>query len=72
MHKECVKVYRNIQAVQEAESAKMEENLQKEIAKVVAKQRGSLGVSITTLIFSIAACVGVVFELLVIFGLITF
>jgi len=72
VHKECVKVYRNIQAVQEAESAKVEENIQKEVAKVLAKQRANLGVGVTTLIFSIAACVGVVFELLVIFGIITF
>lgn len=72
VHKECVKVYRNIQAVQETETAKVEENLQKELAKVLAKQRGSLGVSVATLIFSIAACAGVVFELLVIFGIITF
>ena len=67
-----MKVYRNIQAVQEAESAKVEENIQKEVAKVLAKQRANLGVGVTTLIFSIAACVGVVFELLVIFGIITF
>ena len=72
VHKECVKVYRNVQAICEAESAKTEEVLQRELAAVVKKQKGSLGVGITTMIFSIAACVGVVFELLVIFGIITF
>lgn len=72
VHKECVKVYRNIQAVQEAETAKLEECVKTELAGVLKKQKRNMGATVATMIFSIAACAGVVFELLIIFGMITF
>lgn len=72
VHKECVKVYRNIQAVQEAETAKLEECFKTELAGLLKKQKRNTGATIATMIFSIAACAGVVLELLIIFGMITF
>lgn len=72
VHKECVKVYRNVQAVQVEENGKQTEALTAEIAKVAGKAKAAWGVSIATLIFSVAATVGVVFELLIMLGIIRF
>lgn len=72
VHKECVKVYRNVQAVQVEENGKQTEALTTEIAKATGKAKAAWGVSIATLVFSILATVGVVFELLVMFGLLRF
>lgn len=72
VHKECVKVYRNIQAVQVEENGKQTEELTAQIAKVAGKAKAAWGVSIATLVFSVLATVGVVFELLIMFGIIRF
>lgn len=72
VHKECVKVYRNIQAVQVEENGKQTEELTAQIAKATGKAKAAWGVSIATLVFSVLATVGVVFELLLMFGIIRF
>ncbi|MBQ7919709.1 MAG: hypothetical protein IJ324_07205 [Lachnospiraceae bacterium] len=72
VHKECVKVYRNIQAVQIEENGKQTEELTTQIAKVAGKAKAAWGVSIATLVFSVLATIGVVFELLVMFGILRF
>ena len=72
VHKECVKVYRNIQAVQIEENGKQTEELTTQITKVAGKAKAAWGVSIATLVFSVLATVGVVFELLVMFGILRF
>ena len=72
VHKECVKVYRNIQAVQIEENGKQTEELTSQIAKATGKAKAAWGVSIATLVFSVLATVGVVFELLVMFGILRF
>lgn len=72
VHKECVKVYRNVQAVQVEENGKQTEALTAEIAKATGKAKAAWGVSIATLVFSVLATAGVVFELLVMFGILRF
>ena len=72
VHKECVKVYRNIQAVQVEENTKQTQELTTQIAKAEGKAKAAWGVSIATLVFSVLATVGVVFELLIMFGIIRF
>ncbi|MBQ8823102.1 MAG: hypothetical protein IJZ82_10690 [Lachnospiraceae bacterium] len=72
VHKECVKVYRNVQAVQVEENGKQTEALTAEIAKVAGKAKAAWGVSVATLVFSIVATAGVVFELLIMLGIIRF
>lgn len=72
IHKECVKVYRNVQAVQVDENEKQTTELTREISQAAKKAKAAWGVSIATLFFSAIATVGVVFELLVVFGILTF
>lgn len=58
MHKECVKVYRNVQAVVVEESAKQAEGLEMVTAKVNAvkgKAGAAFGISIVTLILMICS-----------------
>lgn len=72
VHKECVKVYRNVQAVQVEENGKQTEALTAEIAKATDKAKAAWGVSIATLVFSVLATAGAVFQLLVTLGVIRF
>ncbi len=72
VHKECVKVYRNVQAVQVEENGKQTEALTAEIAKVTKKAKAAWGISVATLVFSILATAGVVFELMIMLGIIRF
>lgn len=64
VHKENVKVYRNVQAVVVEEAAKQNETLGRSIAAVSSKVKAVLGISIVALI---AACAGVAFQVLVYF-----
>ena len=56
IHKECVKVYRNVQAVVVEESRKQKEDLA-EIKAAGSKLGVVLGVSVTALIFSLVATI---------------
>lgn len=62
MHKECVKVYRNVQAVVVEENTKQAETLAGAVKSLKGKLGAVLGVSIVALI---AALGGVVFQVLV-------
>lgn len=72
VHKECVKVYRNVQAVQVEENGKQTEALTTEITKVADKAKAAWSISVATLVFSVLASAGVVFELLIMLGIIRF
>lgn len=62
VHKECVKVYRNVQAVVVEEGGKQTEAVNAAMAGVKSKLGGVLGVSIAALIAGVG---GIVFQLLV-------
>ena len=67
VHRECVKVYRNVQAVVVEEGAKQTENLQQMDAKVEAvkgKAGAALGISIVTLVLVLSSVIMQVLELL--------
>lgn len=72
VHKECVKVYRNVQAVQVEENNKQTEAITAEITKVAGRAKAAFNISLATLVFSVAAAAGVVFELLIMLGIIRF
>ena len=57
VHKECVKVYRNVQAVVVEENAKQTDNLANTVNALRGKLNGILGVSIVSLILAIAGIV---------------
>lgn len=61
VHKECVKVYRNVQAVVVEEGNKQTEAMNAAVAKVKGKLNAVLGISIAALI---AALGGIVFQML--------
>ena len=71
-HKECVKVYRNVQAALAEESGRLGEETRK-VTEAVEKLKGRLGavlgVSVAALLFSLA---GVVIQILGILHIITF
>lgn len=67
VHKECVKVYRNVQAVVVEENGKQSENIVAEIKGLKGKLGAVLGVSIAALILSGA---GIAFQVLVYFHVI--
>lgn len=67
VHKECVKVYRNVQAVVVEEGTKQAENLAQVSAKVEAvksKAGAAFGISIVTLVLVLSSVVMQVLELL--------
>lgn len=64
IHKECVKVYRNVQAVVVEENEKQTENVAGIVNRLRGKLNAILGVSITALIFAIGSVVLQVLELL--------
>ena len=72
VHKECVKVYRNMQAVQMEENSKQTATLTAEVYKAVDKANAAWCVSIATLVCSVLATAGAVFQLLVTLGVIRF
>lgn len=61
IHKECVKVYRNVQAVVVEENSKQTEGIAAEIKKMNGRLKAILGVSITALIVALG---GVAFQVL--------
>lgn len=67
VHKECVKVYRNVQAVVVEENGKQSENIVAEVKGLKGKLGAVLGVSIAALILSGA---GIAFQVLVYFHVI--
>ena len=64
VHKECVKVYRNVQAVVVEENNKQTEKLVAEVKSLKGKQNAIMGISIAALI---AALGGVIFQILAYF-----
>ena len=69
VHKECVKVYRNVQAVVVEESGKQTENIanvQADVKKLTGKVNAVLGISIAALI---AALAGLALQILVNFNI---
>lgn len=67
VHKECVKVYRNVQAVVVEENGKQTENIVEAVKGLKGKLGAVLGVSIAALILSVS---GIVFQVLVYFHVI--
>lgn len=64
IHKECVKVYRNVQAVVVEENEKQTESLTGTLSGIRGKLNAILGVSVTALILAIASIVMQVLNLL--------
>ena len=64
VHKECVKVYRNVQAVVVEENGKQTETLVNSVAALKGKLNAVLGVSITAMILALAGVVLQVLNLL--------
>lgn len=64
VHKECVKVYRNVQAVVVEENGKQTENVVASVNKLKGKMNAVLGVSITAMILALASVVLQVLNLL--------
>jgi len=69
VHKENVKVYRNVQAVVVDELKNQSESLEEQLQRVIKKQNGILGVSVTALVFALLAAAGVAVQLLLEFGI---
>lgn len=61
VHKECVKVYRNVQAVITEEGAKQTEGVADSLKGLGGKLKGIFGISVAALIFSLA---GLAFQVL--------
>lgn len=66
IHKECVKVYRNVQASVVEENEKQSDNLRNSIHRVKGKVKAVLGVSIAALVISV---VNLAFQILVYFNI---
>ena len=67
VHRECVKVYRNVQAVVVEESGKQSEaltDISAKVGSVKGKLGAILGISITALVLSLGSVVMLVLELL--------
>jgi len=69
VHKENVKVYRNVQAVIVDEMKNQSESLEAQFRRMIKKQNGILGLSITALVFAVLAAAGVALQLLMEFGI---
>lgn len=61
VHKECVKVYRNVQAVVVEENAKQSENVMNSVNALKGKMNAILGVSIAALVMALT---GVILQIL--------
>ena len=70
VHKENVKVYRNVQAVVVDELNKQNDTLDAQFRIVIKKQKGILGVAITALVFAILSTGALAVQLLMQFGII--
>lgn len=74
VHKECVKVYRNVQAVMMEESGKQNEALSetKEQASCAEKKAGAAkGFAIAAMVFSALSFGGVLYQILVMLGILS-
>lgn len=67
IHKECVKVYRNVQAVVAEENNKQTDNLEYLIKPMTAKMKSLFSISVTALVFSLIGVILQVLNLLHIF-----
>lgn len=67
IHKECVKVYRNVQAVVGEENNKQTDNLEYLIKPITGKMKNVFNISMAALVFSL---IGVVLQVLNILGII--
>ncbi len=68
VHKECVKVYRNVQAIVVEESGKQTENVNESVKKLTGKLKAVFGISLGALVFSVLGLVAQILNLLHIFG----
>lgn len=69
VHKENVKVYRNVQAVVVDELKNQSEALEVQFSRVIKKQKGILSVAITALIFAVLSTAALALQLLMQFGI---
>ncbi len=67
IHKECVKVYRNVQAVVGEENNKQSDNLEYLIKPMTGKMKSLFSISVTALVFSLIGVILQVLSLLHIF-----
>lgn len=72
VHKENVKVYRNVQAAMVDELAKQTEELSSKLEQVTRKNKAIMGVAVTSLIFSILSTGALVYLVLLSLGILTF
>lgn len=70
VHKENVKVYRNVQAVVVEEFSKQNAILEEKLTVINKKQRSVLRVAVTSMIFSLIAVGALAVQLLIMFGII--
>lgn len=70
LHKECVKVYRNVQAVVEEQTEKQNEELELKLKKQSKKITGLTVVAVLSMILSLASVAGIAFELMIYFQVI--
>ena len=69
VHKENVKVYRNVQAVVVDELKNQSEALEVQFSRMIKKQKGILGVAITALVFAVLSTAALVLQLLMQLGI---
>lgn len=72
VHKENVKVYRNVQAVIVDELNKQTENMNQQMDKLMSKSKSIMGIAVTSLIFSILSVGAAVYFLLLSLGILSF
>lgn len=72
VHKENVKVYRNVQAVIVDELNKQTENMNQQMDKLISKSKSIMGIAVTSLIFSILSVGAAVYFLLLSLGILSF
>lgn len=72
VHKENVKVYRNVQASMVDELAKQTEELSSKLEQVTRKNKSIMGVAVASLIFSILSTGALVYLVLLSLGIIAF
>lgn len=65
VHRECVRTYRNVQAVVTEESSKQADNINTAVNGMKGRLGGILGVSVAALVVSLFSLAGIVFQILV-------
>lgn len=70
VHKENVKVYRNVQAAMVEECRKQSEVLEEKLALIAGRQKSNTRVAVTAMVFALLSAAGVAFQLLVMFGIV--